>query len=73
MPKVSRGRRKWGVKSDVNLDGKETLRIGTDIIEIWPKYCVRYSVQYCVRHFRCLQCHYEGKIQCAPRFREKHD
>jgi len=57
MPKVSRRRR----KSDVNLDGKDTLRLGFDIIEIWPKYCVRY--------FHCLQCHYEGKIQCAPRFR----
>jgi len=61
MPKVSRGRRKWGTKSDVNLDGKDTLRVGTEIIEIWPPYCVRY--------FHCLQCHLEGKIQCAPRFR----
>jgi len=61
MPKVSRGRVKFGLKSDVNLDGKDMFRVGTEIIEIWPKYCVRC--------FHCLKCHYEGKIQCAPRFR----
>jgi len=46
MPKVSRVYRKWGPKSDVNLVGSDTLRLGTEIIEIWPPYCVRY--------FHCL-------------------
>lgn len=63
MPKVSRGRRRFGAKVDTNLDGKEILKSGTDRIEIWPKYCVRY--------FHCLQCDIEGRIQCAPRFRTK--
>jgi len=54
---------KFGAKVDVNLDGKDTFKSGFDVIGIWPKYCIRFR--------RCFQCHLEGKVQCAPRFREK--
>ena len=54
--------RRIGVKEDVNLDGADTFKSGFDFIEIWPKYCTRFS--------QCLQCHLEGKMRCAPRFRD---
>jgi len=54
---------KFGAREDANLGGADTLRIGTELIDVWPSYCVR-------RYTRCVQCHIEGKIQCAPRFRE---
>lgn len=42
-------------------EGKETIRLFDEEIEIWPKFCKR---------IRCVQCIVEGKIQCDPHFRQ---
>jgi len=51
-----------GKREDVDTDGVETLRIGTEETLVYPKYCMRYG--------NCQQCDIEGKIYCAPRFRD---
>ena len=50
----------FGKRIDVNGDGREILRMGTEEVEIFLKYCVSHH---------CLQCVLEGKIPCHPRFR----
>lgn len=37
---------------------KETIRLGPELVDVYPEYCVRVT-----RH--CAQCVAEGKIQCT--------
>ena len=46
---------------DLDLDGKDILRNGTEDIDVWPKYCVRSG--------SCINCSLTGKVPCHPRFR----
>ena len=39
--------------------GKIVSLMGNEV-EVWPNWCAGHT---------CVQCHLEGKIRCAPRFR----
>ncbi len=51
-----------GKRVEADNEGLEMIHLGFEEVETWPKYCIRYG--------HCIQCHLEGKILCAPRFRE---